>query len=94
MEQFVSENLGHRTLTDRKLISDMCTPACSPGVLWSAIRVLKRYPSYSCVDEVIFHTIRLNVQKKVLVWRQFYEPECIVSTDDKKHSSTREIDAE
>ena len=92
MEQFVSENLSHWTLTDRKLISDMCAPACSPGVFWSAIRVLKRYPSSSCVDEVIFDTIRLDVQKKVHIWRQFYEPECIVSTDNKTHSSTSEID--
>lgn len=83
MDQFVSENLSHWTISDRKLISGMCAPACSPGVFWSAVRVLKRYPSFSSVDEVIFHTIRLNVQKKVLIWQQFYKPKYTVSTDNK-----------
>ena len=92
MEQFVSENLSHWTLSDRKLVSDMCAPARSPGVFWSAIRILKRYPSYSCVDEVIIQAIRQDMQKKVLIWQQFLEPQCILSTDNRNHSSTSEID--
>ena len=94
MDQFVFENLSHWTLSYRKLISDMCAPACSPGVFWSALRVLKRYPSFSGVDEVTFHTIRLDVQKKVHIWQQLHKPEYTVSTDNKKHSPTSEIDYE
>ena len=92
MEQFVSENVCHWTLSDRKLVSDMCAPARSPGLFRNAIRVLKRYPSYSCVDEVIIQAIRQDVHRKLLIWQQFLEARCLLSTDNRNHSSTSEID--